>query len=108
MNKEVFGTDKNIFTVGEVSSTTKEKSAKYAKIDNKELDSVFTFLHLKVDYENNDKWTYAKPDLNAFWNLQKEWQEYYQSQDATLALFMNNHDQPRAISRFENTEKYWF
>ncbi|ATZ21738.1 alpha,alpha-phosphotrehalase [Mesoplasma tabanidae] len=108
MNNRVFGKDKQIFTVGEVSSTTKEKSAKYAKLENNELDSVFTFLHLKVDYENNDKWTNVKPDLSLFWKLQKEWQEYYQSQNSTLALFMNNHDQPRAVSRFGNTDKYWY
>ncbi|AVN63880.1 alpha,alpha-phosphotrehalase [Mesoplasma florum] len=108
MHNEVFGTDNEIFTVGEVSSTTKEKSAKYAKVGNNELDSVFTFLHLKVDYENSDKWTNVKPDLNFFWKLQKEWQEYYQLENSTLALFMNNHDQPRAVSRFGNVDKYWY
>ncbi|AUF83740.1 alpha,alpha-phosphotrehalase [Mesoplasma syrphidae] len=107
MNQEVFSKIEDCFTVGEVSSTTKEKSAKYAKDNNEQLDSVFTFLHLKVDYINNNKWTYSNPDLQMFWDLVKEWQEYYQEHHAELALFMNNHDQPRAVSRFGNIEKFW-
>ncbi|ASP28427.1 trehalose-6-phosphate hydrolase [Spiroplasma corruscae] len=108
LNYEVFCRDKNIFTVGEVSSTTKEKSFNYAKNNNNELDCIFTFLHLKVDYFNNYKWTYMKPDLLQFWNMQKEWQLYFQENDSNLALFMNNHDQPRAISRFGNDKSYHY
>ncbi|AGR42217.1 alpha,alpha-phosphotrehalase [Spiroplasma diminutum] len=108
LNINVFSKDKEIFTVGEVSSTTKEKSLRYAKTENEQLDSIFTFLHLKVDYKDNNKWSNMKPDLNSFWELQKEWQTCFQNNNSTLALFMNNHDQPRAISRFGDTINFWY
>ncbi|AKU79892.1 alpha,alpha-phosphotrehalase [Spiroplasma turonicum] len=108
MNKNSFNNETNFFTVGEISSTTKEKSVNYAKVNNNELDCVFTFLHLKVDYINNNKWTYTKPNLTSYWNTLKEWQLYFQNNDSTLALFMNNHDQPRSISRFGDDKNYWY
>lgn len=108
MNDIAFSKIKDCLTIGEISSTTKEKSANYASKNLNQLSSVFTFLHLKVDYKDNKKWTNMKPDLDQFWKIQKEWQEYYQQSNSVISLFLNNHDQPRALSRFGDDKNHWF
>ena len=57
LNENTFGKYEDIITVGEMSSTTIENCIKYSNPKEKELSMVFNFHHLKVDYENGDKWT---------------------------------------------------
>jgi trehalose-6-phosphate hydrolase len=59
LNRNTFG-DQDIMTVGEMSSTTIDHCIKYTAPEREELNSVFNFHHLKVDYSNGEKWT-AKP-----------------------------------------------
>ena len=63
LNRHTFG-GKDLMTVGEMSSTTIDHCIKYTKPERQELSSVFNFHHLKVDYENGDKWTYADYDFH--------------------------------------------
>lgn len=52
LNRATFGQDATIITVGEMSSTSIENSIAYTKPDNDELSMVFSFHHLKVDYDH--------------------------------------------------------
>ncbi|MGL5041596.1 MAG: alpha,alpha-phosphotrehalase [Culicoidibacterales bacterium] len=104
MNTEVFSKYKNTITVGEMSSTTIEHCAKYTNPESKELDMTFNFHHLKVDYENGEKWSNAPVDVNQFKKILTEWQQGMQVANGWNALFLTNHDQPRAISRFTNPQ----
>ena len=56
LNRQTFGKDPEIITVGEMSSTSIESSIGYTHPDNDELTMVFSFHHLKVDYPNKEKW----------------------------------------------------
>ena len=56
MNRNTFG-DKDLMTVGEMSSTTIDNCIKYTNPEREELNSVFNFHHLKVDYQDGEKWT---------------------------------------------------
>ncbi|MGO1041631.1 alpha,alpha-phosphotrehalase [Clostridioides difficile] len=105
MNKETFGRVEGITTVGEMSSTTIENCILYSSPEEKELSMTFNFHHLKVDYENGEKWSDIHFDFMMLKKLLNEWQEKIESGGGWNALFWNNHDQPRAISRFCN-EKY--
>lgn len=107
LNENTFGKYENIITVGEMSSTSVENCIKYSNPDEKELSMVFNFHHLKVDYENGDKWTLMDFDFMMLKDIFKKWQEEMQEGNGWSALFWCNHDQPRAISRFGNDKEYF-
>lgn len=106
LNRETFGKHPDIITVGEMSSTTIDHCIKYSNPGEKELSMVFNFHHLKVDYENGDKWTLMDFDLIALKKILNEWQLGIQQGNGWNAVFWCNHDQPRAVSRFGDDEKY--
>lgn len=99
MNRHTFG-DKGFMTVGEMSSTTIDNCIKYTNPKREELSSVFNFHHLKVDYENGEKWTLADFDFIELKRILMEWQVGIYDGDGWNAIFWCNHDQPRVVSRF--------
>lgn len=105
MDKEVFS-KYNGMTVGEMSSTTIEHCIEYTKPENKELSMTFNFHHLKVDYENGDKWTLKSFDFLALKEILSLWQIEMNKGGGWNALFWCNHDQPRIVSRYGNDGKY--
>ncbi|MGP7817935.1 alpha,alpha-phosphotrehalase [Niallia sp. 01092] len=106
LNKETFGKYENIITVGEMSSTSIDHCVKYSRPEEKELSMVFSFHHLKVDYENGEKWTTADFDFQKLKEILSSWQYGMQEGDGWNALFWCNHDQPRIVSRFGDDQKY--
>ncbi|MFB4212653.1 alpha,alpha-phosphotrehalase [Shouchella sp. JSM 1781072] len=102
---KVFG-PYNLVTVGEMSSTTLEHCIRYSNPDEKELSMTFNFHHLKVDYPNGDKWSLKPYDFEELKRLWTEWQIGMNQNSGWNALFLNNHDQPRAISRFADDGVY--
>ena len=106
LNETTFGQDANSVTVGEMSSTTIENSIRYTRPDNHELSMVFSFHHLKVDYQDGEKWSVCPFDFMALKKLFNEWQTRIDEGGGWQALFWNNHDQPWALNRFGNVERY--
>ena len=100
MNQKTYGRYPNIMTVGEMSSTTIENGISYSNPEKQELSMVFSFHHLKVDYLNGEKWSKTPFDFMELKELLNDWQEGMSKGNGWNALFLNNHDQPRAISRF--------
>ena len=100
MNQETFGRYSDIMTVGEMSSTTIENGIAYSNPDKQELSMVFSFHHLKVDYLDGEKWSKTPFDFIKLKELLNDWQEGMSHGNGWNALFWNNHDQPRVISRF--------
>lgn len=100
LNQRTFGRYEDIMTVGEMSSTTVPNGVQYSNPENEELSMIFSFHHLKVDYENGEKWTKVDYDFMELKKILDEWQEGMSKGNGWNALFWNNHDQPRAISRF--------
>lgn len=99
MNQHTFG-NREMMTVGEMSSTTIEDCIKYSNPERQELSSVFNFHHLKVDYVNGEKWTNAKLDFHKLKEILMEWQLGIFDGNGWNAIFWCNHDQPRVVSRF--------
>ncbi|CAM9129726.1 alpha,alpha-phosphotrehalase [Mycoplasma marinum] len=95
-----FPKDIDFLTVGELSSTTLKDTIKYANKDRTELDSVFTFHHLKVDYDGLNKFIDKKPDIKKLYDISKQWFVNVDNEGSKMATFLNNHDQPRSVSRF--------
>lgn len=106
INKASFGCDDNSITVGEMSSTTVEACVGYSNPRNHELNMVFSFHHLKVDYKDGEKWTSMPFDMRTLKSVLNEWAMGMQAGDGWNALFWNNHDQPRAINRFGDPGRY--
>ena len=104
--RDSFAKDKDIITVGEMSSTTMENCYKYAGEKTGELSMVFTFHHLKVDFMGNEKWVLVPTDFMKLKQLIFDWQINMEKNNAWNAVFWCNHDQPRVISRFGSNDKY--
>lgn len=100
LNQRTFGRYDDIMTVGEMSSTTVPHGVRYSNPENEELSMIFSFHHLKVDYQNGEKWTKVAYDFMELKKILDEWQDGMSKGNGWNALFWNNHDQPRAISRF--------
>lgn len=94
----------DMVTVGEMASTDLAHCVRYTKQEAQELSMTFSFHHLKVDYANGDKWSLSKPHIDRLRELFKGWQEGMQAGGGWNALFWDNHDQPRAVTRFGGTE----
>ena len=106
MNEATFGQRDGFITVGEMSSTTIENGVKYTNPEEKELSMIFNFHHLKVDYENGEKWSNPAFNFIELKTILNDWQTGMSDGNGWNALFLNNHDQPRANSRFGDVENY--
>ena len=107
LNRESFGKDPEIITVGEMSSTSMENCFRYAGADGQELSMVFSFHHLKVDFVGNEKWVLVPADFGKLKEILFSWQEGMAAHGAWNAVFWCNHDQPRVVSRFGDEGEYW-
>lgn len=97
MNKKVLS-KYDIMTVGETSGVTTESAKQYAGEDTHELNMVFQFEHVDLGGKYG-KWSDQKVPLTTLKNVLSRWQtELYGK--AWNSLFWDNHDQPRAVSRF--------
>lgn len=104
MNEKVLS-KYDIMTVGETAGVTTELAKQYAGEDSHELNMVFQFEHVESDGKYG-KWTDEKLPLTILKKTLSRWQtELYGK--AWNSLFWDNHDQPRAVSRFgDDRPKY--
>ncbi len=97
LRDEVFS-DYDCFTVGETVFTSPKEALEYVDEDIRELDMVFQFDHMGAD-NHFVKW-FLKPfkPINLKRPLSK-WQRVLADRGWNT-LYLENHDQPRSISRF--------
>lgn len=96
----------NLMSVGEMSSTSIPHCQSYAQLNGNELSMVFNFHHIKIDYPNGEKWALAEPNYVELKKIFADWQGAMHNQ-AWMALFWCNHDQPRIVSRFCTDPQYY-
>lgn len=94
----------DMVTVGEMAATTLENCVRYTRPSERELSMTFSFHHLKVDYKDGRKWELMPADIGRLRDILHTWQEGMQTGGGWNALFWDNHDQPRAITRFGGHE----
>ncbi len=104
MNEKVLS-KYDIMTVGETPGVTTELAKQYAGEDTRELNMVFHFEHVD-NHGKYGKWDDQKWQLTKLKKILNHWQtELYGK--AWNSLFWDNHDQPRAVSRFgDDREQY--
>ena len=103
--KELFSREscKKIFTVGECWSASKENAELFCKKERKELTTVFAFQHLCLEKGRFDT---EKPSLKELCKRISKWQKITSAIPAPATVFLENHDQPRSISRFADDKKH--
>lgn len=104
MNKEVLQ-DYDIMTVGEMPGVTIEEAQLYTGEERKELNMVFHFDHMGVGDGAEGKWSPRPWELTELKQIMSAWQ-YGLESSGWNSLYWNNHDQPRAVSRFGDDGEY--
>jgi oligo-1,6-glucosidase len=100
MNVEVGLTDQHLLTVGEMPGSTIELARDVTDPERHELDMVFTFEHVGLDTAPGGlKWAIVDLPLPVLKHNLETWQEGL-AETGWNSLYWDNHDQPRAVSRF--------
>ncbi len=93
-------------TVGEGAGAGVEDAKRYAGADRGELDMIFTFEHVNLGQTQYGKWSDGSFDLVELKKVFEKWEDGLEGV-AWNSLYWDNHDQPRAVSRFGNdSEEY--
>ncbi|GMA51851.1 alpha-glucosidase [Alicyclobacillus contaminans] len=95
----------DIMTVGETGQVTTADAILYAGEDRGELNMVFQFEHMDLDSGPGGKWDVRPWRLSDLKQVMTRWQKDLYGK-AWNSLYLNNHDQPRAVSRFGDDGKY--
>jgi oligo-1,6-glucosidase len=107
MHSAVFATRSGEFvTVGEMPGVTVEQAQRFTDPARHELDMVFQFEHVGLDHGDAGKFDSRPLDVRDLKASMQRWQDGL----ATVgwnSLYWNNHDQPRAVSRFGNDADFW-
>jgi oligo-1,6-glucosidase len=106
MHHEVFdGRRGALLLVGETPGATVEDGLLFTDPDRHELDMVFTFEHVDLDHGPNGRFDPKPLDLRDLKAVLGRWQTGL-ADVGWNALYWNNHDQPRIVSRFGDDSTY--
>ena len=100
MRREAFGAA-DLMTVGETAGVDIQSAMRYASLDRAELDMVFQFEVNDLDGGESGKWNERRINPADHFNVLSKWQTALQGK-AGNSLYLSNHDQPRAVSRYGN------
>lgn len=104
MNEEVLS-KYDVMTVGEMPGVTVEEAKKYTAEERRELQMIFQFEHMRLDGGPGGKWDIVPWKLPQFKAVMHKWQIGL-AEKGWNSLYLNNHDQPRMVSRFGNDGEY--
>jgi oligo-1,6-glucosidase len=105
MNEAVLE-DRDLLTVGEMlgDEMPMEEARKYVGEDGDGLSMLFHFEHMLLD-RGDEIWEREDWALSDLKSVFTRWQEGL-ADDGWNSLYLNNHDQPRMVSRFGNDDEY--
>jgi oligo-1,6-glucosidase len=100
MHERVFASraDRTL-TVGEMPGVSVEQARLFTDPARAELDMVFQFEHVDLDYGPGGKWDHRPASVLDLKRNLTMWQEGL-ADVGWNSLYWNNHDQPRVVSRF--------
>lgn len=105
MHLATFG-DRDVLTVGETWSVTPETAHLYSDPSRNELSMVFQFEHITITWDEvHGKWKPKPFELVKLKEVINKWQ-YALADNGWNSLFWNNHDLPRAVSKYGDPGKY--
>ncbi|KAG6977797.1 Alpha-glucosidase [Fusarium oxysporum f. sp. conglutinans] len=89
------------FSVGEMPCVHDERELiKAVRGDRGELSMIFHFELMDLDHGVGGKFTPRSWDLSELKSTTLKWQKFMYDNEGWNALYLENHDQPRAVSRF--------
>ena len=95
----------DITTVGEAPGVPPQLGNLYVGESQKELDMIFHFGHMFLDWGPGGKFDIADWDLRDFKGVFNEWYEAL-GDEGWVSIFLDNHDFPRLVSRWGNDQQY--
>ncbi|WP_413721966.1 alpha,alpha-phosphotrehalase [Sodalis sp. RH24] len=107
LNEDGFGQYDDILTVGEAWGATPETGVRWSDPESRQLSMIFQFGHLTLDQARvgGEKWDIIPYDLRELKTVLSRWQTELYGRGWN-SLFWNNHDLPRAVSRFGDDGRY--
>lgn len=104
MNREVLS-KYDVLTVGEGPGVNLEQGPRYVSAKEKELNMVFHFDHLTIDFGPEGKYDPVPVDFLRFKEIFSQWDQAF-AEDGWNSIFLGNHDFSRIVSRFGNDGQY--
>ena len=104
MNKKVFS-KYDVVTVGEGPGVNLKTGLNYVDESEQELNMVFHFDHLQIDFGPEGKFDPQPIDFIKFKKVFSDWDLYLKNKGWN-SIFLGNHDFSRIVSRFGNDKKY--
>jgi len=104
MNKKVLS-KYDIVTVGEGPGVNLKTGLNYVDEKEKELNMVFHFDHLQIDFGPEGKFDPQPIDFLKFKKVFSDWDSLLRNKGWN-SIFLGNHDFSRIVSRFGNDQKY--
>ncbi|UZJ77429.1 glycoside hydrolase family 13 protein [Fictibacillus sp. KU28468] len=104
LKENVFMNDK-IMTVGETPGVSPEGAREYVDEEIGKFNMVFQFEHMGLDQTEESKWDLAPWKLSDLKDVLTKWQKGLEG-SGWNSLYLENHDQPRSVSRFGNDKEY--
>lgn len=104
MNAEVLS-KYEVMTVGETANTSSDQAILYTDPNRHELDMIFHFDHMHLDYGKYGKFSDIRYKVSDLRKVMTEWQNKLEGRGWN-SLYWSNHDQPRAVTRFGNDGRY--
>ncbi|RVU69919.1 MULTISPECIES: alpha-glucosidase [Lactobacillus] len=101
MNREVLS-KYDCISIGETPHTSAKEADLFVNPDRHELDMVFQFEHMHVDYGEYGRYSDVKFKMSDLRRSMTSWQDGV----SWNSLYLGNHDQPRIVSRFGDDGKY--
>ena len=101
MNQKVLS-KYDVISIGETPHTTAREARLFVEPDRHELDMVFQFEHMHVDYGEFGRYSDITFKMSDLRNSMTSWQNDL----SWNSNYLGNHDQPRIVSRFGNDLKY--
>jgi len=106
MHREVFEGRDGLLTVGEMPGVTPDEAQLFTDPARRELDMVFQFEHVGLDHGVGSKFTHRPLAPGALAASLTRWQNAL-AESGWNSLYLSNHDQPRAVSRFGDDARWW-
>ena len=97
------GTDS--MTVGEMAELSVDEAKRYVGEDGDGMSMVFTFDHMRLDMTDAGRWSSRESSPRELKETMTHWQEGL-ADEGWNSLFLNNHDEPRVVSRFGDDSQY--
>ncbi|WP_191909702.1 MULTISPECIES: glycoside hydrolase family 13 protein [Janthinobacterium] len=97
---------RDVLSVGETWSATPETAKLYSDPARQELSMVFQFEHITMTHDTKEgKWKPRPFNLIEFKQIISKWQTEL-ADTGWNSLFWNNHDLPRAVSKYGDPGRY--